>query len=113
MKHLGALEQLLMLATARLGDRAHGLAIRRELEELADREVSHGAVYSTMDRLVRQGLVHAQIGEEGPRTGGRRRRFYRLTPAGELAIARSYRSLERLAAGAFRPLESAGVTDGD
>ena len=113
MKHLGALEQLLMLATARLGDRAHGLAIRRELEELADREVSHGAVYSTMDRLVRQGLVHAQIGEEGPQTGGRRRRFYRLTPAGEVVITHSYRSLERLAAGALHGLGRVGVADGD
>lgn len=113
MKHLGALEQLLMLATARLGDEAHGLAIRRELESLAERAVSHGAVYSTMDRLARQGLVVAKIGEESPESGGRRRRFYRLTPDGARVLENSYRGLERLARGLFRPVDDAGAADVD
>ena len=112
-KNLGALEQMLMLATARLGDGAHGLAIRRELQELAGREVSHGAVYTSMDRLARQGLVASRIGEESPRGGGRKRKFYSLTPAGARAVEQSYRGLQRLADGVLGEIRQLAADDVD
>lgn len=99
MKHLGSLEQLLMLATARLGDEAHGLAIRRELERSMDRTVSPGAVYTTMDRLARHGLVAGRISDETPETGGRPRKFYRLTPRGARVLAENYERLTKLGRG--------------
>ncbi len=96
-KQIGSLEQLLMFAVAGLGDDAHGLAIRQELERTTDRRVSPGAIYTTMDRLERHGLVRSWIGEDRPVGGGRRRKFYRLEPEGARALADSYRSLRSLA----------------
>ncbi|MDX1394932.1 MAG: PadR family transcriptional regulator [Gemmatimonadota bacterium] len=104
-KHIGSLEQLLMFAVFRLGDAAHGLALRRELEEATGRKVSPGAVYTTMDRLERQGLVSSWIGEDRPVGGGRRRKFYRLEPQGARALAESYASLSTLAEGTLPGLK--------
>ena len=98
-KHVGSLEQLLMFAVARLGEGAHGMALRGELERATGRQVSPGAIYTTMDRLERQGLVASWIGEERPIGGGRRRKFYRLEPNGARALSDSYDSLQALAKG--------------
>lgn len=97
-KRLGSLEQLLMFATVRLGSDAHGLAVRTALED-AGRRVSPGAIYTTMDRLERAGLVSSRIGADRPIGGGRRRKFYRLEPEGARALTDSYRSIESLADG--------------
>lgn len=98
-KRLGSLEQLLMFATARLGEDAHGLALRTELEETAGRTVSPGAIYTTMDRLEKAGLVTSRVGDERPLGGGRRRKFYRLEPEGARALTESYHTIETLADG--------------
>lgn len=98
-KRLGSLEQLLMFATARLGDQAHGLALRNALEEATGRRVSPGAIYTTMDRLEQAGLVSSRISDDRPLGGGRRRKFYRLAADGARALSESYRSIEYLADG--------------
>jgi DNA-binding PadR family transcriptional regulator len=103
-KHIGSLEQLLMFATFRLDDGAHGLALRQELEDATGRKVSPGAVYTTMDRLERQGLVSSRIGEDRPVGGGRRRKFYQLEPEGARALAEGYASLATLAEGTLPAL---------
>jgi PadR family transcriptional regulator PadR len=43
---LGEFEQLVLIALLRLGDEAYGMAVRREIEARADRDVSIGAVYA-------------------------------------------------------------------
>ncbi len=93
-----------MFATARLCDNAHGSALRAELARATGRRVSPGAIYTTMERLERQGLVASHIADDRPVGGGRRRRFYRLEPAGARALAESYRSLESLAEGVLPAL---------
>ena len=102
-KRLGSLEQLLMFATARLGERAHGLALREALE-VAGRTASPGAIYTTMDRLEQAGLVSSWIGDDRPLGGGRRRKYYRIEPAGARALIDSYRSIETLADGVLPSL---------
>ena len=96
-KSIGSLEQLVMFATAKLGDGAHGAAIRAEVADATGRVVSHGALYATMERLERLALVESWIGEETPVGGGRRRRFYRLSSAGARALREGYEGLQRLA----------------
>ena len=49
--YLGELEQIVMLAVARLEGEAYGMRIRREIEERTGRGVAIGAVYSTLERL--------------------------------------------------------------
>lgn len=83
---LGALELTILLAVARLGPEAHGLAVRRDISERTGHDYSVGAVYTTLDRLLDKGLVSSRTTEPLPVRGGRSRREFRLTAAGTRAI---------------------------
>jgi len=88
--YLGEFEQLVLLAVMRLEDEAYGATIRRLIEESTGRDVSIGAIYTTLDRLYGKGLVTASIGEPTGERGGRRRKIYTVQKAGREAIARAY-----------------------
>jgi DNA-binding PadR family transcriptional regulator len=78
---LGDLQQLTMLAVARLGDRAYGGAIRDEMLRVAGREVSISTVYVTLVRLENQRLVVSHRERNAPAgRGGKPRRYFQLTP---------------------------------
>lgn len=96
---LGELEQLLLLALLRRGGEASGIDLREELEERIGRTVLPGAVYTIMERMAGRGLVSSFLGDTTPERGGRRRKYYRLEPSGERALARSYRQVARMAEG--------------
>ena len=48
--YLGEFEQMVLLSVLRLGEHAYGVAIREELEAVAGRKPSSGALYTTLDR---------------------------------------------------------------
>lgn len=96
---LGELEQLLLLALLRLGGEASGIDLREELEERAGRRVLPGAVYTIMERMHDRGLVSSSLGSKAPERGGRRRKYYRLEPAGERALADAFRQVQRMSEG--------------
>ena len=54
---LGEFEQMVLLAILQCGDRAFALEVRQEIERSAERKVSRGAFYTTLDRLETKGLV--------------------------------------------------------
>lgn len=90
--YLGEFEQMVLLCILRLGDDAYGLAIRNELKDVAGRRPSSGSLYTTLDRLERKGLLDSRAGEDAvsvPARGGRRRRYVRVTPAGEALLSAS------------------------
>ena len=101
---IGEFEQLTLLALLRLEPEAYGASIRREIETRTDRPVLPGALYTTLDRLERKGLVSHWIGDPTPERGGRRKKLYRLTPAGAAALDASLRAVRQLAAGLDRRL---------
>ncbi len=102
---LGEFEQLVLLALLRCGEEAYGVAIHRELEARAERDVALGAVYKTLARLEAKRLVGARLGEPTAERGGRRKRYYRVTPAGRRALSRNLAALSRLAQGLRPALE--------
>jgi PadR family transcriptional regulator, regulatory protein PadR len=91
---LGAFELIVLLAVARLGDDAYGLAIRRDVSARAGHDYSVGAVYTTLRRLEEKGFVVSRTTEPLPVRGGRSRRQFKVTAAGRRAL----REAERLAA---------------
>lgn len=104
---LGELEQLLLLALVRLDGEASGIDLREELRHRTGRLVLPGAVYTIMERLRGRGLVSSFTSGAAPARGGRRRKNYRLEPAGERALAESHRQIERMAAGLRERLHAA------
>lgn len=93
---LGEFEQLVLLAVVALGDRAYAVPVRREIERVAQRAVTRGAVYITLDRLEQKGLLTSLLGEATPERGGRARRYYRATTVAVAALRRNRASLERM-----------------
>ncbi len=102
---LGEFEQLILLAILRCGDEAYGAALQRELERVR-RGVHLGAVYTTLLRLEEKGLVASRVGEPTAERGGRRRKYYRLLPAGHRHLEHSLAALRTMTAGLPRPLEA-------
>jgi DNA-binding PadR family transcriptional regulator len=105
-KTIGEFEQLILFALVRLGTDAHGVPIRREIEERAGRAVSPGALYTALDRLEKRGLVSSRLGDPTPERGGKRKRLYTLQPAGERALARVFESLRLMSSGVARRLRT-------
>lgn len=103
-KRLGEFEQLLLFAVLRLGEEAHGARIREVIEERTGREVSPGAVYTVLNRLEAGDLVSSEVGDTTPARGGRRRKLYRVEPAGAVALQRAYSALEGMAEGTLTAL---------
>lgn len=108
---LGEFEQLLLFALLRLGDDAHGVSLRREIETRTTRRVSAGAVYTAMERLEARGFVSSTVGEPTPQRGGKRKKLYRLEHAGARALRRSYETLQDMAKGIVPKLVRAAPDD--
>lgn len=84
---LGSFEEMVLLAVLHQGDRAYSVSIRRELADRSGSEVTMGAVYATLDRLVEKGFIAPRPGdEEGESRRGRPRRYYTALPAGIAAL---------------------------
>lgn len=96
---LGTLELAALLAIARLGEGAYGLAVRQDLSERANRDYSVGAIYTTLSRLEDKGLLASSASEPLPVRGGRSRRHFRLTRAGASAIQDAERHAASMWAG--------------
>jgi PadR family transcriptional regulator len=94
--YLGEFEQIVLLAVIRLGDKAYGVPIRREIEERVGRKVTVGALYSTLDRLEAKGYVSSWFADPTAERGGRSRRYFRVEPLGAEALARAKEMLERM-----------------
>lgn len=100
---LGELQQMAMLAVARLGADAYGAVIREELIKVAGRKVSVPTVYVTLVRLEEQSMVTSTdvAPEEG--RGGRARRVFALTTEGWEALEGARAAMSRLWEGVVPP----------
>ena len=96
---LGDLEQVVLLSIVRLHGETHGAAIAEAIADHAGRHVAPGALYTVLERLEAKGFVESWIGESTPERGGRRRKEYRLLPAGAREVRAWYAGIQELAAG--------------
>lgn len=102
---LGEFEQIVMLAILRLREEAYGMTVRREIEERTGRECAIGAVYATLDRLESKRLVRSREVAAGEDRGGRPRRIYQVTTAGEKALDQTRKALASMMEGLkFNPV---------
>jgi DNA-binding PadR family transcriptional regulator len=94
---LGQFEELVLLALLRLREEdAYGVPIRREIVERTGRDVSFGALYTTLDRLKRKGYITSRIGDPTPERGGRAKRYFKIEAAGMEALYSSQEAIARM-----------------
>lgn len=96
---LGEFEYLVMLAILQLDNAASALDVRGLLEQKAERSVSRGALYATLDRLERKGYLDWETEDATPERGGIPKRLFGATPSGVEAVQRSNRIIARLSEG--------------
>lgn len=104
-KTLGDFEQRVLFALVALGEDAYGASVRREIEERTGRSVSAGAVYTVLERLESHGLVTSRVGEPTAERGGRRRKHYRLEPAGAALLRYARDEMRSMAQGLEQRLD--------
>ncbi len=101
---LGEFEHLVLLAIVRLRDDAYGMRVRREIAARTGRDVTIGAVYTTLERLAAKELVTSELGDATPERGGRAKRTFRVTGAGVQALNRTRGEMARMTQGLAYPL---------
>ena len=102
--YLGEFEQLVLLAVLQLDEQAHGMEIRAEIERHAERRVTRGALYTTLERLESKGFLDWKVEDSTPARGGLPRRCFHVTPAGLDALRASRRAVANLSRGLGRAL---------
>ena len=96
---LGEFEYLLIATALRLGDQAYGAAIREEVQLTTGRTCSIGALYTTLERLEKKGLIKTWMGEATAQRGGRAKRMVRVTTAGSQAAKNFYQAVTNVSRG--------------
>lgn len=93
---LGEFEHIVLLTLIRLGDDAYGMSIRASIQELIHRDISIGAIYTTLERLQAKGYVNSRIGEATAIRGGRAKKYFSITGKGRKALKAVRANLEVL-----------------
>ncbi len=83
---LGGFEELIMLAVSKLGDNADAATIHAVIEVATWRDTSLSAIYSTIDRLIKNGNITRYQTPARPQPGGRAVWHYRLTDSAYRAL---------------------------
>lgn len=96
---LGEFEQMVLLAILQRAPDAYGPSISAELESKAGRTVSRGALYSSLGRMEKKGLLRWELEEPTAERGGHPRRRFEVTHAGVEALKASRTALVSLWAG--------------
>ena len=87
--YLGELEQMVLWAVLRLDGKGYGTTILEALTERADRKVTPGALYATLDRLEEKGMIQSRLADPEAGRGGRRKRYMTVTGEGRAALERT------------------------
>lgn len=91
---LGEFEQMVLLAILHLHGDVYGVPIVEEIERRTGRRVDRAAVYVTLRRLERKGLISSWLGEPTPERGGKARRCVKVEAEGLHALRESRRVLD-------------------
>jgi DNA-binding PadR family transcriptional regulator len=93
---LGEFEQMVLLAIIHLGDGVYGVPIVDEIERRTGRSVARAAVYVTLRRLEKKGLLESWMGEPIDERGGKARRMVRVRPEGRRLLHESRRAMDAM-----------------
>lgn len=105
---LGEFEQMVLLAILHVEGETYGVPIVEEIERRTGRSVSRAAVYVTLRRLEKRGLVTSWMGEPTGERGGKARRLVRVEPEGLEQLAEARRAMDSM----WRDLDPSAVESG-
>jgi len=83
---LGEFEEIVLLVTASFDGEAYAVTVTQELEKQTGRSVGFNTVHTTLQRLEEKGFITSELGGATAERGGRRKRFFSITPLGARAL---------------------------
>lgn len=83
---IGEFEEVVMLTVAVLYKDAYGISIKEEMEKRLGKPVNLGAMRIALKRLEGKGFLKSEFGEVTAVRGGKRKRYFRVTPNGKKVL---------------------------
>ncbi|WP_420317073.1 PadR family transcriptional regulator [Ekhidna sp.] len=84
--NLGEFQEIVLLSILILDEQAYGLKIQKEISQRLKRHMSRGALHAALSRLEEKGFLESHVGGATAERGGRRKRYYSLTPSGKESL---------------------------
>lgn len=85
--NIGEFEELVLLVVAILDTNAYGISVMEEIESQTERKINISAVHSALDRLEGKGFLDSHVGGATKERGGRRKRYFSITVAGQKSLS--------------------------
>jgi DNA-binding PadR family transcriptional regulator len=86
---LGEFEEIIILTIGILYKDAYGVSIKKEMESRLSRNVSMGALHTTLVRLEDKGYIKSFDGESTEERAGRPKKYFQITALGKKAMEHS------------------------
>ncbi|QHV97817.1 PadR family transcriptional regulator [Spirosoma endbachense] len=83
---LGELEEVVLLTVAALQESAYCASVTQTIDQQMGRSISFPSVHTTLQRLEEKGFVVSQMGGATAERGGRPKRLFTVTLAGQRAL---------------------------
>ena len=93
---LGEFEELVLLIVGVLKDEAYGVSIHEKMRHELNKKVNISAIHVVLKRLENKGFLNSEFGGITKERGGRRKKFYSLTSAGDAVLTKQYDLRTRL-----------------
>lgn len=89
MKYLTLNEEALLIVIRNLGDSAYPVKIREEFIRVSGKNVAYGALYNSLDYLLKKKYATSRKGDPTPEKGGKSKVFFTITEEGRRALKRT------------------------
>jgi DNA-binding PadR family transcriptional regulator len=86
MRLLTRAEEYVLLAVLALGEEAYSLPILEHIEQATQKKWTLGGIYIPLYRLEEKGFLMSDLGSPTKERGGKRKRYYLITPKGKQAL---------------------------
>jgi DNA-binding PadR family transcriptional regulator len=86
MKLLSRTEEFILLSVLFLKEQAYSVLIRKRLKDVTGKTWSFGALFISLEQLVKKGYLTSSLTSPLPERGGRSKRIYALTQDGYKAL---------------------------
>jgi DNA-binding PadR family transcriptional regulator len=93
---LGEFEQMVLLAILHVEGEPYGVPIMEEIERRTGRSVSRAAVYVTLRRLEKRGLLTSWMSAPTGERGGKARRCVQVEPEALALLSEARRAMDRM-----------------
>ena len=98
--NLGEFEELVLRMVGILFDDAYGVAIKDEILSRASRKATLSSVHAVLNRLEKKGYLQSRMGAPTKVRGGKRKRYFKVTPLGKKALEQVMQTRKQLWDGA-------------